>query len=80
MPVDPFTEVKAAGRFLESYQKAGIDTTDLILRIVKDYDAYVGKSLRKGYQREDLNISFLKSIQIKFKNRMRSLRSSKKKR
>lgn len=37
-----------------------MSTSDLILRILKDYNEYVLRNLSRGYSRKDLGISALK--------------------
>ena len=50
-------QVKAAGKFRATERTTGISTSDLILRILKGYDAYVLRNLRRGYSRSQLGIS-----------------------
>jgi choline-phosphate cytidylyltransferase len=52
--------VKAAGRFKETKRTDGISTSDLIMRIVKDYNEYVMRNLARGYTRKDLGVSYAK--------------------
>ncbi|WZY81659.1 hypothetical protein YC2023_028043 [Brassica napus] len=47
-------DVKKVGRFKETMRTEGISTSDIIMRIVKDYNQYVMRNLDRGYSREDL--------------------------
>jgi choline-phosphate cytidylyltransferase len=52
--------VKKAGKFKETQRTDGVSTSDLIMRIVKDYNEYVMRNLTRGYTRKDLNVSYVK--------------------
>jgi choline-phosphate cytidylyltransferase len=62
---DIYSVIKKAGHFKATQRTDGISTSDLILRIVRDYDDYVQRNLDRGYSRQDLNISFLNAQTIK---------------
>jgi choline-phosphate cytidylyltransferase len=57
---DVYGFVKAQGRFLATQRTEGVSTSELITRIVHDYDDYVRRNLERGVHPKDLNISFLK--------------------
>ena len=62
---DLYEPFKTSGRFLATKRTEGISTTDIIFRILKDYDLYVERSVRKGAKMEDINISKGKYFKVK---------------
>ena len=40
---DVYAPIKKAGKFLATQRTEGISTSDIILRIIKDYDMYVNR-------------------------------------
>lgn len=71
---DIYYEVKMLGMFRATQRTDGISTSDIILRIIKDYDLYVERSLQRGYKREDIGISKTKELRVKFKQNLRDLK------
>lgn len=70
---DVYGAVKRMGRFKETQRTEGVSTSDLILRIIKDYNDYVLRNLSRGYSREDLGLSLLKEKRIRAGASMRKL-------
>ncbi|CDH52386.1 choline-phosphate cytidylyltransferase b-like [Lichtheimia corymbifera JMRC:FSU:9682] len=71
---DVYAFVKDQGKFLPTQRTDGISTSDLITRIVRDYDAYLRRNLERGVSAKDLNISYLKEQEIKTKKSIDDLK------
>ncbi|KAJ7528480.1 hypothetical protein O6H91_15G005300 [Diphasiastrum complanatum] len=70
---DVYEFVRAAGKFMETKRTDGVSTSDLIMRIVKDYNEYVMRNLARGYSRKDLGVSYVKEKQLQVNMGMRKL-------
>ncbi|CAA6669584.1 unnamed protein product [Spirodela intermedia] len=64
---DVYEFVKAAGKFKETKRTEGISTSDIIMRILRDYNQYVMRNLARGYSRKDLGVSYVKEKQLRVK-------------
>ena len=52
--------VKSVGKFAETKRTEGISTTDIIMRILKDYNQYIMRNLNRGYSRKEMGVSYVK--------------------
>ncbi|KAL5211537.1 hypothetical protein ABZP36_022384 [Zizania latifolia] len=71
---DVYEFVKKLGKFKETQRTDGISTSDIIMRIVKDYNEYVMRNLARGYTRKDLGVSYVKEKRLRVNMGLKSLR------
>lgn len=71
---DVYAFVKKQHKFIATQRTAGISTSDLITKIVYDYDTYVRRNLSRGVSPKDLNLSFLKESEIKVSDSVKEFR------
>ncbi|KAF2467109.1 cholinephosphate cytidylyltransferas-like protein [Lindgomyces ingoldianus] len=73
---DIYAPIKEKGMFLVTQRTEGLSTTGIITKIVRDYDQYIDRQLKRGTSRKELNISWLKKNELEIKRNMTELRDS----
>ncbi|CAD1811524.1 Cytidylyltransferase family protein [Candida parapsilosis] len=72
---DIYKPIKEAGMFLTTQRTEGISTSDIITKIIRDYDKYLMRNFARGATREDLNVSWLKKNELEFKKHINDFRT-----
>lgn len=67
---DIYKWIKEAGKFKATRRTSGVSTTDIIVRILRNYEDYVDRSLRRGVKPKELNIGYAKANSIVMKKNM----------
>lgn len=73
---DIYKPMKEAGMFIATQRTEGISTSDIITKIIKDYDKYLMRNFARGATRQELNVSWLKKNELDMKKHISDFRES----
>lgn len=71
---DIYEPIKKQGKFLATQRTEGILTSDIISKIIRDYDKYLMRNFARGATRKELNVSWLKKNELDFKKNIQDFR------
>jgi len=71
---DAYAFAKRAGKFVATQRTEGISTSDLILRLLRNYNIYVLRNLARGYTRQDMNVSLLREKRLRLRAKLQKLK------
>ncbi|KZS13222.1 putative Choline-phosphate cytidylyltransferase B [Daphnia magna] len=66
---DIYAHIKTKGMFVATQRTDIVSTSDIVARIVKDYDVYARRNLARGYSAEQLNLNLI-DVSIRFNLRI----------
>ncbi|CAI4063818.1 hypothetical protein SUVZ_07G4300 [Saccharomyces uvarum] len=72
---DIYKPIKEMGKFLTTQRTNGVSTSDIITKIIRDYDKYLMRNFARGATRQELNVSWLKKNELEFKKHINEFRS-----
>ncbi|CAJ0891008.1 17522_t:CDS:2, partial [Entrophospora sp. SA101] len=85
LPVEPYPSgdcddiygfIKSQGKFLPVTRTEGISTSDLITRIIKDYDEFLERNLERGISPRDLGLGYLREKEYLMKKSISKVTSN----
>jgi len=73
---DIYKPIKERGMFLVTQRTEGVSTTGIITKIVRDYEQYISRQLKRGTSRQELNVSWIKKNELDLKRHVTELRDT----
>ncbi|KAI0974196.1 cytidylyltransferase [Xylaria arbuscula] len=73
---DIYAPIKKEGKFLVTQRTEGVSTTGIITKIVRDYEKYIARQLKRGTSRQELNVSWLKKNELDLKRHVQEIRDN----
>lgn len=73
---DIYRPIKEQGKFLATQRTEGISTSDIITKVIRDYDKYLMRNFARGASRQELNVSWFKKNELDLKRHVMEFRES----
>lgn len=73
---DIYAPIKKEGKFLVTQRTEGVSTTGIITKIVRDYEKYIARQLKRGTTRQELNVSWMKKNEIDLRRHVTEIREN----
>lgn len=72
---DIYKPIKERGMFLVTQRTEGVSTSDIITKVIRDYDKYLMRNFARGATRKELNVSWLKKNELELKKHVNDFRT-----
>lgn len=73
---DIYKPMKEHGMFIATQRTEGISTSDIITKIIRDYDKYLMRNFARGATRQELNVSWFKMNELEIKKNINDFKNS----
>lgn len=70
---DIYKLLREKGMFIATQRTEGVSTSDIVCRVIRNYDLYVRRNLERGYTPEELNISMFLRNKLRLQKKLRKM-------